>query len=85
MAKGVRAQMENPEIHNLPFEDRLALIVDMEFMEREKRQLATRLKSAKMRQNAVLEDLDTKASRGIDRSLLAAFPPVSGSRKTTTS
>ena len=73
MAKGLRAQMENPEIHNLPFEDRLALIVDMEFMEREKRQLATRLKSAKMRQNAVLEDLDTKASRGIDRSLLASL------------
>lgn len=73
MAKGLRAQMENPDIHNLPFEDRLALIVDMEFMEREKRQLATRLKSAKMRQNAVLEDLDTKASRGIDRSLLASL------------
>ena len=73
MAKAVRAQMENPEIHNLPFEDRLALIVDMEFMAREQRQLATRLKKAKMRQNAVLEDLDTKASRGIDRSLLASL------------
>jgi DNA replication protein DnaC len=73
MAKGFRAQLESPEIHNLPFEDRLALIVDLEFMEREQRQLATRLKSAKMRQNAVLEDLDTKASRGIDRSLLASL------------
>ncbi len=51
----------------------LAGIVDMEFMEREQRQLATRLKRAKMRQNAVLEDLDTKASRGIDRSLLASL------------
>ena len=73
MAKGLRAQMESPEIHNLAFEDRLALIVDMEFMEREKRQLATRLKSAKMRQNAVLEDLDIKPSREIDRSLLASL------------
>jgi len=73
MAKGVRAQMESPEIHNLPFEDRLALIVDMEFMERERRQLASRLKSAKMRQNAVLEDLDTRSSRKIDHSLLASL------------
>jgi DNA replication protein DnaC len=73
MAKGLRAQMESPEIHNLPFEDRLALIVDMEFMEREKRQLTTRLKSARLRQNAVLEDLDTKANRGIDRALLASL------------
>ena len=73
MAKGFRAQMESTEIHNLPFEDRLALIVDMEIMEREKRQLATRLKSARLRQNAVLEDLDTRAGRGIDRSLLASL------------
>jgi DNA replication protein DnaC len=73
MVKGLKAQLENPEIDNLAFGDRLALIVDMEFMEREKRQLASRLKSAKMRQNAVLEDLDTKASRGIDRSLLASL------------
>jgi len=73
MAKAFRAQLESPEIHNLPFEDRLALIVDMEFMERENRQLATRLKGARLRQNAVLEDLDTKASRGIDRPLLASL------------
>ena len=73
MAKGLRAQMENPEIHNLPFEDRLALLVDAELLEREGRQLATRLRSAKLRENAALEDLDTKASRGIDRALLASL------------
>lgn len=73
MAKGFRAQLENPEIHNLSFEDRLALIVDMEFMEREKRQLTTRLKSARLRQNAAIEDLDTRAGRGIDRALLASL------------
>lgn len=73
MVKGLKAQLENPEIDNLAFGDRLALIVDMEYMEREKRQLASRLKGAKMRQNAVLEDLDTKASRGIDRSLVATL------------
>jgi DNA replication protein DnaC len=73
MAKGLRAQLENPEIHNLPFEDRLALLVDAEFLERENRQLATRLKGAKLRQNAALEDLDTRSGRGIDRSLLASL------------
>ena len=73
MAKGFRAQLENPEAHNLPFEDRMALMVDMEFMERENRQLATRLKGAQLRQNAAIEDLDTKPSRGIDRALLASL------------
>jgi DNA replication protein DnaC len=73
MAKGLRAQLENPEIHNLPFEDRLALLVDAEFLERENRQLAARLRGAKLRENAALEDLDTRPSRGIDRSLLASL------------
>lgn len=73
MAKGLRAQLENPEIHNLPFEDRLALLVEAELLERETRQLATRIKGAKLRENAALEDLDTKASRGIDRALLASL------------
>jgi DNA replication protein DnaC len=71
MAKGLRAQLENPEIHNLPFEDRLALIVEAELLDRESRQLTTRLKGAKLRQNATLEDLDNRTGRGIDRSLLA--------------
>lgn len=73
MAKGLRAQLENPEIHNLTFEDRLALLVEAETLERETRQLTTRLKSAKLRENAALEDLDTKASRGIDRALMASL------------
>ncbi|GFO57645.1 transposase [Geomonas sp. Red276] len=73
MAKGLRAQLENPEIHNLPFEDRLALLVEAELLERETRQLATRIKGAKLREHAALEDLDTKASRGIDRALLASL------------
>ena len=81
MAKALRAQMENPEIHNLPFEDRLALIVDMESLERESRQLTARLKNAKLRQNAVLEDLDTRPGRGIDRALLASLATCSWVKK----
>jgi len=73
MAKGLRAQQENPEIYNLPFEDRLALLVDAELMERENRQLTARLKGAKLRENAALEDLDARPSRGIDRALLASL------------
>ena len=73
MAKGLRAQLENPEIHNLPFEDRLALLVEAELLERETRLLATRIKGAKLRENAALEDLDTRVSRGLDRALLASL------------
>ncbi len=73
MAKGLRTQLENPEIHNLPFEDRMSLLVEAELLERETRQLATRIKGAKLRENAALEDLDTRASRGLDRALVASL------------
>lgn len=73
MAKGLRTQLENPEIHNLPFEDRMTLLVEAELLERETRLLATRLKGAKLREHAALEDLDTRASRGIDRALVASL------------
>jgi len=81
MAKGLKAQLDNPEIHNLPFEDRLALLVDTELLERESRQLTSRLKGAKLRQNAALEDLDTRPGRGIDRSLLASLATCQWIRK----
>ena len=73
MAKGLRAQLENPEIHSLPFEDRLTLLVEAELLEREIRQLGSRLRNAKLRENAALEDLDTRASRGLDRALLGSL------------
>lgn len=73
MARGLRAQLENPEIHSLPFEDRLALLVEAELLERETRQLGSRLRNARLRENAALEDLDTRASRGLDRALVGSL------------
>jgi len=51
--------------------ERLGLLVDREAAERESKRLVTRLKSANLRQDAAIEDLDTKASRGLDRALFA--------------
>ena len=39
--------------------------------ERESRRLVTRLKFANLRQNATVEDLNTKAARGLDKALFA--------------
>jgi hypothetical protein len=44
-------------------EDRLGLLVDREAVERERRRLVTRLKFANLRQNAIVEDVNTKAAR----------------------
>jgi DNA replication protein DnaC len=71
MAKALDEQRNQRNVEGLTFEERLGLLVDREAAERETKRLLTRLKSANLRQNAVVEDLDTKAARGLDKALFA--------------
>jgi DNA replication protein DnaC len=73
MAKALESQLQTPEVNILPFEDRLGLLVDQEMNIRETARLAGRLRHAKLRQQACIEDLDLKATRGLDRSLVASL------------
>lgn len=73
MVKALEAQFEMKEIEELVFEDRLGLLVDAELIARENKQLQSRLKTAKLRLAACMEDLDTKAARGLDRAVIAAL------------
>src|SRR5713101_3333949 len=71
MAKALEEQRKQPDIAALDFEERLALLVDREAIERQNKRLGSRLKYASLRQDAVVEDLDTKAARGLDKALFA--------------
>ena len=71
MAKALEEQRRQPDIEALSFEERLGLLVDREAIERENKRLVTRLKFANLRQNATIEDLNTKATRGLDKALFA--------------
>jgi DNA replication protein DnaC len=71
MAKALEEQRKQPDIAALGFEERLALMVDREAIERENKKLVSRLKFASLRQSAVVEDIDMKASRGLDKALFA--------------
>jgi len=71
MAKALEEQRRQPDIAALPFEDRLGLLVDREAIDRENKRLTSRLKFAGLRQNAVVEDVDMKAARGLDKPLFA--------------
>jgi DNA replication protein DnaC len=71
MAKALEEQRSQRNVEGLTFEERLGLLVDREAAERESKRLATRLKSANLRQDAAIEDLDTRATRGLDRALFA--------------
>jgi DNA replication protein DnaC len=71
MAKGLEEQRRLPDMAALAFEERLGLMVDREALERQNKRLVTRLKFAGLRQNAVVEDVDMKAPRGLDKALFA--------------
>ncbi len=71
MAKTLSEQAQTPELYaQMSFEERLGLLVDREMTEQDNRRLANRLKSAKLRQSACLEDLDFRTPRGLDRSVI---------------
>jgi DNA replication protein DnaC len=70
MAGALREQRQTPEINQLSFEERLGLLVDRELTDREDRRLKSRLRRAKLRQQAAMEDLDYAAPRGLDKALL---------------
>ena len=71
MAKALEEQRRQPDVAALTFDERLGLLVDREAIERENKRLVSRLKFAGLRQNAVVEDIDMKAARGLDKPLLA--------------
>ena len=68
MAAALADQVAIPGPWNeLAFEDRLGLLADKESDARDSRRLATRLKAAKLRYPAAVEDLDFRAPRGLQR------------------
>lgn len=73
MAKALNEQTASPSISELSFEDRLGLLVDREMTERDSKRIAALLRNAKLRQQACLEDVKVRASRGIDRTTIQQF------------
>jgi len=69
MLKALEEQMQMPDIKQLGFEERLGLLVDREMTERENRRLKTRLRKAKLRQNACVEDVNFRHPRKLDKTL----------------
>jgi DNA replication protein DnaC len=70
MADGLLAQMRQPDIDTLAFEERLALLVDLQHTAAQNAALGLRLKASRLRQTACLEDLDLRTPRGLDRTLI---------------
>ena len=69
MADALVELQNNPQAAELPHADWLGLLVDREIAYRDNRRLTRRLHVAKLRQAAVVENVDYRTSRGLDRAL----------------
>lgn len=73
MLKAYQEQCESSQADGLSFDERFGLLVDREHAERYNRSLAARLRKAKLRLHATLEDVDYRHHRGLDKRLLLAL------------
>ena len=73
MAKALAEQLDSSEVEALSFEQRLGLLVDRELTERASRQLTNRLRRARLRHPACIEDIDFRQPRGLDKDLILSL------------
>lgn len=70
MAAALEEQMASSAARELAFEDRLALLVERELTWRDDRRLQRLLQEARLRLPASVEEIDFRAPRGLDRSVV---------------
>jgi len=70
MTRTFRAWLEQPKDKALAPADLIGLLADAEWLYRENRKLELRLKNAKLRQPACIEDIDYAHTRGLSKAVM---------------
>jgi DNA replication protein DnaC len=70
MAQCFRENLEKTETSDLTYEEIFAFMVDREWSARQERRLNSRLKFAKLREEACVEDINYQTQRGLDKSVM---------------
>jgi IstB-like ATP binding protein len=78
MVETWRSFEQDENAQPLSFEEKLSLMVDRLWTWRQTLALERRLRYAKLWDNACVEDIDYRASRGLDRSLMSSLANDSG-------
>jgi hypothetical protein len=73
MSKGLEEQLQTPACQSLSFDERFGLLVDHEDITRKNVRLVSRLKRAKLREDASIENIDFSVSRGLDKAVILGF------------
>lgn len=69
LAEAFREMLARPQDGGLSFPERLGLLVDREWLRREENRLARRLKAARLKVPASVEEVDFRTPRGLDRDV----------------
>src|ERR1700731_2692443 len=73
MARAFTDLEANPQSADLSHAEWLALLLDREATDRYERRLRARLRYARLRHQAAVEDVDYRTARGLDRALFQAL------------
>lgn len=73
MADAFKDQIHQPDMNDLPFEERFSLLVDHLWTWKEDRRMGRLLSNAKLKLNACIEDIDFRKHRGIDKSVILSL------------
>ena len=73
MAEALQQQMQEPDIHQLSFEERLGLLIDRQWDWRQNRALERRLRNVRLQGPACVEDIDYRMPRGLDRAVVRSL------------
>ena len=70
MIEALQEQMQQSDIYQLSFDERFSLLIERECITRENSKLTSRLRQARLKANACIEDIDYSVSRGISRAVI---------------
>jgi DNA replication protein DnaC len=73
MVEAWKSFEQDENTQQLSFEEKLSLMVDRLWTSRQNLALQRRLRYAKLRSNACVEDIDYRTSRGLDKSMVRAL------------
>ena len=73
MQTAYQEQLQGTEYQSLSFDERMGFIVEREYTERYNRRLQTRLRKAKLRLDATIEDIDYGTQRGLDKGTMLSL------------
>ncbi len=76
MAEALQQQLQQAATRSLSFEERIAQLGDAQWLGRENRTTAPRLRQARLKQPASLDDVNYRHPRQLDRALLRSLASI---------